>query len=76
MPRKKTPATQALGAALRSARKERGYAQEAFAARTGLDRSYYAAIERGEFNVSLKTLLTLATALELTAAELLALAKL
>jgi transcriptional regulator with XRE-family HTH domain len=72
MPRKKTPVTRALGAALRSARKERGYAQEAFAARTGLDRSYYAAIERGEFNVSLKTLLTLAAALETSAADLLA----
>lgn len=70
--RKKTPVNQALGAAMRSARKERGYAQEAFAARTGLDRSYYGAIERGEFNVSLATLIKLATALELTAAELLA----
>lgn len=71
MPRKKTPVTQALGAATRSARVERGYGQEGFAARTGLDRSYYGAIERGEFNVSLETLLKLAGALQLSAAELL-----
>jgi transcriptional regulator with XRE-family HTH domain len=70
------PLTQALGAAVRSARREHGYAQEAFAARAGLDRSYYGAIERGEFNVSLATLLKLAGALQLTAAELLARANL
>jgi len=69
--RTKTPVNQALGAAARSARVERGYAQEAFAAHAGFDRSYYGAIERGEFNVSLSTLLKLAGALELTAAELL-----
>jgi transcriptional regulator with XRE-family HTH domain len=50
---KKSAAAQALGEAIRSARKERGYAQEAFATRVGLDRSYYGAIERGEFNVTL-----------------------
>jgi transcriptional regulator with XRE-family HTH domain len=72
MAKEASPVTQALGAAVRSARKERGHSQEGFAARTGLDRSYYGAIERGEFNVSLATLLKLASALELTAAELLA----
>jgi transcriptional regulator with XRE-family HTH domain len=70
--RARSPLTQAPGASVGSARKERGYGQEAFAARAGLDRSYYGAIERGEFNVSLATLAKLAAALELTAAELLA----
>jgi transcriptional regulator with XRE-family HTH domain len=72
MAKEKTPITAALGAAVRSARKEQGYGQEGFAAHAGLDRGYYGAIERGEFNVSLATLLKLAGALELSAAELLA----
>jgi len=72
MAKEKTALNQALGAAMRSAREEQGYGQEQFAARAGLDRSYYGAIERGEFNVSLATLIKLAGALELTAAELLA----
>jgi transcriptional regulator with XRE-family HTH domain len=71
MPRKRSPTTIAFGAAVRALRAERGYAQEAFAARAGMDRSYYGAIERGEFNVSLETILKLAGALELPAAEVL-----
>jgi transcriptional regulator with XRE-family HTH domain len=55
---------------------QRGYRQEEFASRAGLDRSYYGAIERGEFNVSLATLIKLAGALELSGAELLAQANL
>jgi transcriptional regulator with XRE-family HTH domain len=69
MPRKKSPATAAFGAALRSLRVERGYSQESFAAHAGIDRSYYGAIERGEFNVSLETIVKLAGALEVPAAE-------
>jgi transcriptional regulator with XRE-family HTH domain len=76
MAKEASPLTTALGAAVRSARRGQGYNQEAFAARAGLDRSYYGAIERGEFNVSLATLTKLAGALELTAAELLARAEL
>jgi transcriptional regulator with XRE-family HTH domain len=72
MAKEASPLTQALGAAVRSARMQRGYNQETFATRAGLDRSYCGAIERGEFNVSLATLLKLAAALELTGAELLA----
>jgi transcriptional regulator with XRE-family HTH domain len=71
MARKKTAVTVAFGAAVRALRAERGYAQEAFAARTALDRSYVGAIERGEFNVSLETIMKLAAALEVTAAEIL-----
>jgi len=66
----------ALGDALRAARIERGYSQESFAAHAGIDRSYYGAIERGEFNLTLETLLRITTALNTTASELLAHAKL
>jgi transcriptional regulator with XRE-family HTH domain len=68
---KKTPVTIAFGTTVRALRIERGYRQEGFAARAGLDRSYFAAIERGEFNVSLETIVKVATALEVTAAEVL-----
>ena len=70
MARKKTPVTLAFGAAVRALRRERGYGQEGFAAHAGLDRSYYGAIERGEFNVSLDTIIKLARALDTTASEL------
>ena len=50
---------------------ERGFAQESFAAHAGMDRSYYGAIERGEFNVSLDTIVRIAGALEISAAALL-----
>ncbi|HST33200.1 MAG TPA: helix-turn-helix transcriptional regulator [Solirubrobacteraceae bacterium] len=71
MASKKTPVTLAFGAAVRALRAERGFGQERFAAHAGLDRSYVGAIERGEFNVSLETIVKLAAALEVTAAEVL-----
>lgn len=62
--------------AARSVRSEQGYGQESFAAHAGLDRSYYGAIERGEFNVSLETMIEIASGLGVTVAELLRRAKL
>jgi transcriptional regulator with XRE-family HTH domain len=72
MPPKKSEAVQALGRAVRELRHERGYAQEAFAAHSGIDRSYFGAIERGEFNSTLDTIMRLAEAFEVSAAALLA----
>ncbi len=71
MPAKKSSAHRALGRAIRATRLERGYSQEAVAARAGLDRSYYGAIERGEFNPTIATVWKIATGLGTTAAELL-----
>jgi transcriptional regulator with XRE-family HTH domain len=76
MPSKKSAANVALGAAARAARAERGLPQESLAALAGIDRSYYGAIERGEFNVSLDTIVKIAAALEVSAASLLARAEL
>jgi transcriptional regulator with XRE-family HTH domain len=76
MPAKKSAAAQALGDAMRSQRRERGLAQEAFAARAGLDRSYYGAIERGEFNVTLDTLVKVAAGLGVCPSALLRRARL
>jgi len=72
MPSKKSPANQALGKAIRSARVRRGETQEGFTRRTDvpIDRSYFGAIERGEFNVTLDTIVTVAGGLNLTVAEL------
>ena len=76
MPPKKTASSEAVGRAIRDARKAAGYTQEAFAHAAGLDRSYMGAIERGEFNLTLETLLKVAAALGMTASELLARARL
>ncbi len=52
------------------------YTQEGFARKASTDRSYYGAIERGEFNLSVDTVLKIAAALEMTACELFGRAKL
>jgi transcriptional regulator with XRE-family HTH domain len=76
MPSKKSAANVALGAAARAMRVERGLPQESLAALARIDRSYYGAIERGEFNVSLDTIVKIADALEVPASSLLARARL
>jgi transcriptional regulator with XRE-family HTH domain len=76
MPSKKSPANQALGKAARSARNRLGVSQEAQAARAKVDRAYYGAFERGEFNLSLDTIVKIATALHMKPSELLKRAKL
>ncbi len=53
-----------LGKRLRELRGRTGLSQEKFAAKAGLDRTYYAGIERGERNPSVKQLAKIATALE------------
>ncbi len=71
MPPQKTATSEAIGQAIREARKAQGYTQEAFASAAGLDRSYMGAIERGEFNLTLETLLKITAELGISAAELL-----
>jgi len=50
--------------------KAQGYSQEGFALTVELDRTYIGGIERGERNPGLKTILRIAEALEVPAAEL------
>jgi transcriptional regulator with XRE-family HTH domain len=76
MPTKKSPANQALGRAIQALRKQQGYTQESFAMKAEIDRSYYGAIERGEFNVTVDTIMTIAAGLGVPAAELFKRAKL
>jgi len=62
----------ALGKQLRKLRQGTGLSQEKFAARVGLDRTYYAGIERGERNPSVKQLVKIAYALGVPIAALFA----
>jgi transcriptional regulator with XRE-family HTH domain len=70
MPPKKSAANQALGRAIQALRKQQGYTQESFAMKADIDRSYYGAVERGEFNVTVDTLTTIAAALDVPISEL------
>jgi transcriptional regulator with XRE-family HTH domain len=76
MPSKKSAPNQAIGDAMRTIRKEIGLTQEDFAFKAGLDRSYYGAIERGEFNITIDTLMSIAKGLDVLASEILKRAKL
>lgn len=59
-----------LGLQIRKVRKERGYSQEDFAARAGLDRAYYGGVERGERNLSALNLIKIAAALNVEVGQL------
>ena len=59
-----------FGKRVREVRKSRGYSQEAFAARCELDRTYIGGIERGERNVALRNIESIAKALNITISEL------
>jgi len=61
----------ALAANLRKLRSRLGLSQEEFAERCGLHRTYIGAIERGERNVTLKTLGEIADALGVAPLDLL-----
>jgi transcriptional regulator with XRE-family HTH domain len=60
-----------LGAAMRSRRQRLEVSQEAFADQIGMHRTYYSALERGEINLTLKTLRRICTGLGIAVWELL-----
>lgn len=59
-----------LGEKIRALRTEAGYSQDDFAYETGLDRSYYSSIERGERNVAAINLIRIAKTLGVEVGEL------
>lgn len=61
-----------LGEAVRRFRKARGLTQEDLSGLTELHRNHIGGIERGERNITIKTTLTLARALNVQPAELFA----
>jgi transcriptional regulator with XRE-family HTH domain len=52
-----------VGATIRALRLKRGWSQDVFADKSGLHRAHVGEIERGESNVSLQTLKTIADTL-------------
>jgi transcriptional regulator with XRE-family HTH domain len=76
MPSKKSAANQKLAKAIRTTREKNGQTQEKAARRAGLDRSYFGSIERGEFNISLDTIVKIAAGLETKPSALCARARL
>jgi transcriptional regulator with XRE-family HTH domain len=70
VPDVKSPDHQALGAAFRALREERGLSQEELGFHAGLHRNYVGAIERGEINASFAVMLQLSRALNVTFLEL------
>lgn len=54
---------EAVGRQIRKLREDHGLSQEEFAAKAGLDRAYYGAVERGKRNLSARNLIKIAAAL-------------
>jgi transcriptional regulator with XRE-family HTH domain len=59
-----------LGDRIRKLRSRKGWSQEEFAAVSGVHRTYIGAVERGEKNLTISTLHTLAKTLETSIAQL------
>ena len=69
MPRKQDILVR-FGARVRQLRLQKGYSQEAFATKCDLDRTYVGGIERGERNVALRNVESIAKALDMTLSDL------
>ena len=61
-----------LGSRVRHHRREHGWSQEQFAEQAGVHRTYIGAIERGQQNVTVVTLVAIADALSVDPSELIA----
>lgn len=59
-----------FGRRLRELRRAQGFSQESFADKCGLDRTYIGGIERGERNLALRNIDTIARTLGKTLSEL------
>ena len=60
-----------LGSRIREFRLKKGFSQESFADHCGLHRTYMGGIERGERDLTVQTVLTVAKGLNMTMSELL-----
>jgi transcriptional regulator with XRE-family HTH domain len=65
------PLRDVVSANIKALRLRRGYSQEELAERCGFHRTYVGSVERGERNITLSTLESFATALEVDPRELL-----
>jgi transcriptional regulator with XRE-family HTH domain len=64
MPSKKSAANQKLDKTIRATREKNGQTQEKAARCAGVDGSYFGSIERGEFNISLDTIVKIQAGLD------------
>ncbi len=62
--------TEKIGNRIRELRKETGLSQEKFAAKIGMDRTYFASVELGKRNISIVNLEKIADGLDVSLAEL------
>ena len=62
--------TERIGNRIRELRKETGLSQEKFAAKIGMDRTYFASVELGKRNISIINLEKIADGLEISLAEM------
>ena len=68
---KTSPALNALGAVIRQRREAVGLSQEELGGLSSLHRTYIGSVERGERNLTLRCLIQIAAALQLTPHEIL-----
>ena len=61
---------QELGKRIRELRKAKGYSQESFARKSGIDRTYIASVEAGKRNISIDKIKKIADALSVTLHDL------
>ena len=61
---------QELGKRIRELRKAKGYSQESFARKSGIDRTYIASVEAGKRNISIDNIKKIADALSVTLHDL------
>lgn len=61
---------QSFGTALKLLRKKTGLSQEKFALSIGMDRTYYASVEAGKRNISLRNIEKIAQGFDVSLSEL------
>ncbi|MCI8629307.1 MAG: helix-turn-helix transcriptional regulator [Firmicutes bacterium] len=62
--------TEKIGTRIRKLRKNTGLSQEKFAAKIGMDRTYFASVELGKRNISIINLEKIANGLNITLSEM------
>ncbi len=68
--RKKHPQLKIIGKRIKELRVSKGFTQETFAHKSGLNYNYYGEIERGERNVAMLNLIIIATTLNVEIGDL------
>lgn len=59
-----------LGKRIRELREQTGLSQEKFALKIGMDRTYFASVESGKRNISVRNIKKIADGLDITLSEL------